>query len=66
MRPVLRIPPRRTAGLLGFAVDADPNGVWLLQAAHEEPLKAVLVRWQFIERVVAIIELERPKERVGF
>lgn len=66
LRPVLRIPRERNAGVPGLVVGADANGVWLSQAEQAETLTAVLVKWQFMDSVVAIIQLERPRERVGF
>lgn len=65
LRRVLSM-PKRHAGLLGLVIAVDMNGVWLSQATAEESLQAVLVKWEFVDAMVAIIELEQPKGRVGF
>ncbi len=60
--------PSRTSGegLIGLAVGSDQNGVWLSQPSRAEALAAVLVKWEFLTSVVVMIELEKPRPRVGF
>lgn len=49
-----------------MVVGTDMNGLWVSQATKEETLQAVLVKWDFLDSVVSIIELERPRGRLGF
>ena len=66
LRNVLNVPVASDKGLIGLAVANDENGVWLSQPSREEPLAAILVKWEFLTSVVVIIELEKARARVGF
>lgn len=63
---VLVVPKKERGGVLGLALDADANGVWFIPAGRVEPLEAILVKWEFVDTVIGIVELEPPRQRPGF